>query len=116
MLGSAATAAAMAGLEALPAEAAVNPRRRARFAVWDPITGRSTTAMSPKRVTIHIAVTRSSDIYGPNKGAGGSYAHFYNPRSGAPRQHQYMNRRAAADLNGNARAFLSSMQGSWATR
>jgi hypothetical protein len=105
MLGSAATAAAMAGLEALPAEAAVNPRRRASFAVWDPITGRSTTALNAKRVTIHIAVTRSPDIYGPSKGAGGSYAHFYNPRSGAPRQHQYLNRRAAADLNGNARSI-----------
>ncbi len=105
MLGSAATAATIAGFEGLPAEAAVNPRRRASFAVWDPITGRSTTAMNPKRVTIHIAVTRSSDIYGPNKGAGGSYAHFYNPRSGAPRQHQYMNRRAAADLDGNARSI-----------
>ncbi|HEU5485652.1 MAG TPA: hypothetical protein VFU98_12160 [Microlunatus sp.] len=102
MIGSAATAAAMAaGLEALPAEAAVNPRRRTSFAVWDPITDRSTTAMSPRRVTIHIAVTRSTDIYGPNKGADGSYAHFYNPRSGAPRQHQTMDRRAAADLNGS---------------
>lgn len=100
MIGSAA-AAAVAGLDALPAEAALDPRRRARFAVWDPITDRSTTAMSPRRVTVHIAVTRSADIYGPQKGAGGSYAHFYNPRSGAPRQHQTMDRRAAADLNGS---------------
>jgi hypothetical protein len=104
MVGSAAAAASigLGTLGALPAEAAVRPRRRAAFAVWDPITGKSTTAMSPKRVTVHIAVTRSADIYGPGKGAGGTYAHFYNPRSGAPRQHQYMDRRAAADLNGNA--------------
>lgn len=104
MLGSAAAAASLGlgAVGALPADAAVRPRRRAAFAVWDPITGKSTTAMSPKRVTVHIAVTRSPDIYGPGKGAGGSYAHFYNPRSGPPRQHQYMDRRAAADLNGNA--------------
>lgn len=104
MVGSAA-AAAMAGLETLPAEAAVRPRRRTDFSAWDPITGRSTTAMDPKRVTMHIAVTRSADIYGPNKGGGGSYAHFYNPRSGASRQHQTLDARAAADLEGNDKSI-----------
>lgn len=103
MLGSAATAAAMVGLEALPAEAA-DPRRRASFATWDPVSDRSSTAMAPKRVTIHIAVTRSADIYGPGR-VQGSYAHFYNPRSGGPRQHQTMNKRAAADLNGSNRSI-----------
>lgn len=104
MIGSAAAAASL-GLGAVgadPAEAAVRPKRRTDFAIWDPIDGKSTTPMTPKRVTIHIAVTRSADIYGPNKGPGNSYAHFYNPRSGAPRQHQYMDREAAADLNGNS--------------
>ena len=99
IVGSAALAAT--GLSASPAEALIKSRR-AEFAVWDPITDRSTTAMTPRRVTIHIAVTRSADIYGPGKGADGSYAHFYNPRSGAPRQHQTMDCRAAADLEGNS--------------
>lgn len=99
MLTGSAAVAATVGLGALPAAAA---GERADFAVWDPITDRSTTALAAQRVTIHIAVTRSADIYGPNKGSGGSYAHFYNPRTGAPRQHQELNRRAAADLNGNS--------------
>lgn len=107
LLGSAGAAAGLGlgAVDLLPASAAVRPRRRVPFAVWDPITGRSGTAMSPKRVTVHIAVTRSGDIYGPGKGAGGSYARFYNPRSGKPRQHQWMNRRAAADLNGSNRSI-----------
>lgn len=101
ILGSAALATGLTAVTAAPAQALV-PSRRADFAVWDPITGRSTTAMTPRRVTIHIAVTRSADIYGPGKGPGGSYAHFYNPRTGAPRQHQTMDRRGAADLDGNS--------------
>lgn len=94
-------AAAAAGLGTLPADAAVRPKRRTSFAVWDPITGASTTAMAPKRVTVHIAAVRTDDLYGPNKGQGDSYAHFFNPRSGQIRQHQYMDRRAAADYNGS---------------
>ncbi len=101
MTGSVAAAAA-AGLGVGSADAAVRPKRRTSFAIWDPITGKSTTAMAPKRVTVHIAAVRADDIYGPNKGPGDSYAHFFNPRAGQIRQHQYMDCRAAADLNGSA--------------
>lgn len=90
---------------------ALDKGRRADFAVWDPITGRSTTALTPRRVTMHIAVSNSADIYGPNKGPGDSYAHFYNPRSGSPRQHQTMDRRAAADLDGNGTTISVEHQG-----
>jgi hypothetical protein len=98
---AAAAAVAATTLGAAPAEA-VTPSRRVNFATWDPITDRSTTALAPRRVTIHIAVSHSNDIYGPNKGPGDSYAHFYNPRSAVLRQHQTMDCRAAADLDGNS--------------
>lgn len=110
IVGSAGVAAVAAALAANPAEAAVR-QPRASFATWDPITGRSTTALAPRRVIMHIAVTRSADIYGPGKGPGSSYAHFYNPRSGAPRQHQELNRRAAADLNGSATSISVEQAG-----
>lgn len=70
-------------------------------ATWDPISGRSTLSNKPVRMTVHIAVSRSKDIYGPGKGPGGTYAHFYNPKSGSIRQHQEINRRTYADLEGN---------------
>lgn len=51
---------------------------------------------------MHIAVIHSADIYGPGKGSDGSYAHFYNPRGAQIRQHQSLNKVAAADLNGSS--------------
>jgi hypothetical protein len=100
IVGSAALLAA--GVGAVPADAAVRPRRRVDFARWDPIDGRSTVALAPQRVVMHIAATRVRDIYGPQKGPFDSYAHFYNRRSGVPLQHQWLNRRAAAELDGSA--------------
>ena len=106
LAASAATAAAATtGLGVLPAAAAVD------FAIWDPITDRSTATLTPRRVTMHIAVSTSADLYGPNKGPGGSYAHFYNPRSARIRQHQTLNRQAAADLNGNGTTISVEHQG-----
>ncbi len=105
-----ATGVGVVGLGAQPAYA-LDKSRRTDFAVWDPITDASTTALTPKRVTMHIAVSTSADIYGPNKGPGGSYAHFYNPRSNQARQHQHMDERAAADLNGNDKTISVEHQG-----
>lgn len=106
-----ASAAVATGLGASPAEAAVRPRRRVDFARWDPIDGRSTVPLDPQRVVMHIADTRSRDIYGPGKGPGDSYAHFYNRREGKPLQHQLMNRRAAAELGGSASSISVEHQG-----
>ena len=89
---------------------ALDKTRRTDFAIWDPITDRSTTALTPRRVTMHIAVSNSTDIYGPNK-IEGTYAHFYNPRSGSPRQHQTMDRRAVADADGNGTTISVEHQG-----
>ena len=60
---------------------------------------------------MHLADTDSRDIYGPNKGPGNSYAHFYNRRSGLPLQHQQMNRQAAADYRGNSTTISVEHQG-----
>ena len=112
ILGSAAAITSTTALTtAGSAQAAVRPKRRTDFAIWDPIDNRSTATLNPRRVTMHIAVTNSADIYGPNKGPGGSYAHFYNPVSGRPRQHQYMTLRAAADLDGNGTTISVEHQG-----
>ena len=105
------SASAATGLATAGTAEALNKKRRVDFAVWDPITNASTLSLTPKRVTIHIAVSTSADIYGPNKGPGGSYAHFYNPRSGKPRQHQKMHHRAAADLEGNPTSISVEHQG-----
>jgi hypothetical protein len=109
IVGSAALLAA--GVGAVPADAAVRPRRRVDFARWDPIDGRSTVALAPQRVVMHIAATRARDIYGPQKGPFDSYAHFYNRRSGVPLQHQWLNRRAAAELDGSASSISVEHQG-----
>ena len=109
IVGSAALIAG--GLRAAPAEAAVRPRRRVDFARWDPIDGRSTVALAPQRVVMHIAATRARDIYGPQKGPDSSYAHFYNRRSGEPLQHQWLNRRAAAELGGSRSSISVEHQG-----
>lgn len=74
---------------------------RIPFAVWDPISGRSSLSNKPVRMTVHIAVSDSGDIYGPGKGPGATYAHCYNPRDGQLRQHQDITRRAYSDLDGN---------------
>jgi hypothetical protein len=109
IVGSAALLAA--GLGAVPADAAVRPRRRVDFARWDPIDGRSTVALDAQRVVMHIADDRRRDIYGPQKGPGNSYAHFYNRRSGPPLQHQWLNRRAAAELGGSTSSISVEHQG-----
>lgn len=74
---------------------------RVPFAIWDPITDRDTIRQSPVRMTLHTAWANAPDIYGPNRGQGATYAHFYNPTSGELRQHQEANRMARADLYGN---------------
>lgn len=96
--GSAAVAAL--GIGAAPAHALI-PSRRAEFAIPQLITGRSTVPMNPNRVVMHIAAIRSDDFYGTEKGPDGSYAHFYNRRSGAPLQHQRLDRVAPAQIDGN---------------
>lgn len=74
---------------------------RVSFAVWDPITDRDTTRQSPVRMTLHTAWVNAPDIYGPNRGQGSTFAHFFNPTSGRLRQHQEVNRMSRADLYGN---------------
>jgi hypothetical protein len=103
------SAAVAAGVAAAPAEA-VDPTRQTDFTIWDPVTGRSDVALTPRRVTMHIAVSNSTDIYGPGT-IGGTYAHFYNRREGQPRQHQTMNKRAVADANGNDTTISVEHQG-----
>lgn len=77
------------------------PNGRLPGSVWDPIRFRSRLSNKVDRVTLHTAWSSSSDIYGPGKGPGGTYAHFYNPTRGKIRQHQLMTRKAYADLRGN---------------
>lgn len=101
--------AAAAGALAVPANAII-PARRTDFAEWDPVNGRSTTALTPRRVTMHIAVSSSTDIYGPGT-IGGTYAHFYNRRTGRPLQHQTMDMRAVADADGNGTTISVEHQG-----
>jgi hypothetical protein len=103
-------ATAVTGLGAAPA-LALDKTRRTDFAEWQPITDRSTVAMSPRRVTMHIADDPRDDIYGPGKGPGNSYAHFYNRKAGSPLQHQTMDCRAAADLNGSDASISVEHQG-----
>lgn len=103
-------ATAVTGLGAAPA-LALDKTRRTDFAVWDPITGRSTSTLTPRRVTMHIADVDVPDLYGPQKGQGDTYAHFYNPKSGSPRQHQTMDCRAVADADGNGTTISVEHQG-----
>lgn len=70
-------------------------------AIWDPITDRDTERIRPRGLSIHTAVVNTHDLYGPRRGQGGTYAHFFNPKSGRLRQHQELNRMARADLEGN---------------
>lgn len=84
---------------------------RIPFAIWDPIKGLSLRSNRADRMNVHIAVSRSSDIYGPGKGPGGTYAHGYNPKSGSLRQHQRLDRRAYADLDGNGRTVAVEHEG-----
>lgn len=72
-----------------------------KWTIWDPIPDRDRTPINPTMMTIHTAVSRSQDIYGPQRGPGGTYAHFYNPENGPLRQHQEINRIAYADLHAN---------------
>lgn len=84
---------------------------RIPWATWDPIADRSKQTNRPVRVTVHIAVSRSSDIYGPGKGPGGTYAHCYNPKSGRLRQHQELDRKTYADLDGNGSTISVEHEG-----
>ena len=108
VIGSAAAAAV--GLSASPAHAIVKSRR-VDFAAWQPVDGASSVAMSPVRVVVHIAATSSRDIYGPQKGSDGSYAHFYNRRTGRPLQHQRLDRVAPAQLDANGSSISVEHQG-----
>ena len=74
----------------------------ANWTVWDPVTGRSSTPIRPRMMTIHTAVTNSQDIYGPGLGPGRTHSHFYNPKDGKLRQHQEINKQAFADGGGNS--------------
>ena len=74
----------------------------ANWTVWDPVTGRSSTPIKPRMMTIHTAVTNSQDIYGPGLGPGRTHSHFYNPKDGKLRQHQEINKQAFADGGGNS--------------
>ena len=74
----------------------------ADWTVWDPVTGRSSTPIRPRMMTIHTAVTNSQDIYGPGLGPGRTHSHFYNPKNGVLRQHQEINKQAYADGGGNS--------------
>lgn len=71
------------------------------WAVMDFVSGRSMQRITPVRVTLHTAVTSSQDTYGPGLGPGRTHAHFYNPKTGKPRLHQELNKKAWADLDGN---------------
>lgn len=73
--------------------------------IWDPIKGRSLKPNRVDSVRIHTAWVNSPDIYGPGKGPGGTYAHFYNPTKGSIRQHQEIHRKAYAALDGNGRGI-----------
>lgn len=73
-----------------------------KWVVTDWISDRVKTSITPRLMTIHTAVTPSSDIYGPGRGPGGTYAHFYNPDNGPMRQHQSITRMAFADLHANS--------------
>lgn len=74
----------------------------AEWTVWDPVSGRSSTPIRPRMMTIHTAVTNSQDIYGPGLGPGRTHSHFYNPKSGTLRQHQEIDKQAFADGGGNS--------------
>lgn len=83
-------------------------RQRYTGAVWDPISDRDRIPIQPRGLSIHTAVTNTSDLYGTRRGQGGTYAHFYNPKDGKLRQHQELDRMARADLEGNA--YLISVE------
>lgn len=84
---------------------------RADFAIWDPITGRSTLTCRPVRYTVHMTAVRAADIYGPGKGPGGTYAHYHMPRRGRGRQHQELHHWSYADLGGNGRTISAETEG-----
>ena len=82
-----------------------------KWAVRDPIAGRSRRKNRPYRYTVHMAVTESNDIYGPGKGPGGTYAHYYHPKVGKVRQHQDVTRWSYADLFGNGNTISGETEG-----
>lgn len=84
---------------------------RIPWAIWEPITGRSRLGNKPVRMTVHITAVRATDIYGPNKGPGGTYAHCHNSRNGQFRQHQELNRMSQADLDGNGETVSIENEG-----
>jgi hypothetical protein len=92
------------------ARAAIDPHNRVPFATWDPVSGASTTQITPVRLIMHIADSSSTDIYGPGT-ISGTYAHFYNRRSLGPLQHQKMNLLAPANVDANANSISVEHQG-----
>src|SRR5699024_8759545 len=79
--------------------------------IWDPISGRSALPNRPEGYTVHITAVRASDIYGPGKGPGGTYAHYHMPRSGKGRQHQELHHKAYADLMDNGETIAAETEG-----
>lgn len=78
------------------------------WAVWDPISGRNALPNQVLRMTIHTAATTSADIYGPGRGPGETYAHFFNPSSNRIRQHQEIHHKAYAD--GHANGYVVAVE------
>lgn len=79
-------------------------------AVWDPVADRDKITIVPVRMVLHSAVVDSADLYGPQRGQGRTYSHFYAPGQTRLRQHQDTGLMARADLHGN-RSSVS--QESW---
>lgn len=65
------------------------------------LPGRDTIRGKVQLLTVHTAVSNSADLYAKGRLNGGSYSHFYNPRSGKLIQYQEIGRIARADNYGN---------------
>lgn len=70
-------------------------------AVWAPLPGRDTTPGRVQLLTVHTAVSNSANLYGKGRLNGGTYAHFYNPKTGPLIQYQEIGHIARADNYGN---------------
>jgi len=66
------------------------------------LPGRDTATAEVRLLTIHTAVSNSDDLYGSGRGHGGTYAHFYSPKTGPLIQYQEIGKMARADNFGNS--------------
>lgn len=71
----------------------------------DFIAGRDLQAVHADKYIVHVAVTNARDIYGPGRGPGGTYAHFYIDLDGNIRQHQDLSRISRASGQANYTAI-----------